>query len=599
MRFRAMALFSGVLIAIGALVYLIAYLNHPSGELTPEEQEIERKLALLPLPTPTSIPPSPTPTPVPIEAEINTDTLIEVLYNKEIFGNDPERARAARRLGDLRAKSAIPVLLGMLNDTTWFSSEDIRDACAIALGHIGDAAAEADLVKEMKNGRVTAATALSYLGTETAKQESLKYFREIQDSRRPHHRQMIVTLIEILGNFKLDNSIAPLIRAVERQDYEIGSAALSAIRKIGDVRAVPRLIELDQTAEPIRTDVIRTLNNLLMTDREFSRKIEECFSSSRNDIWTLHRDHYRSAVIEDGVISLFSSIPNDRLEQISAISLDHDFSLEIEFRKLKGRPEAEFGILIGVTQSDKLEFVLKPVFEDQNRYFEIDVTQVKGSRSSHIFRNRSQPISSAWSKLQLRVIDSVVTVFLDGHYIQSFQSQGCFGNIGLYLVGENHVVFNNLVITNISGPKILSAKVETPPADTSRPPVTVRHEEPAHIPEPRPAIGSDRKPGIIVVDIQAEYVTVGEVEIQIGGKVVSRISGDNLNNQATRGVLNFRRMYTGRIQLEVSPGRHTLSAYIAGRRQTNGASATFNIASGETKRISFVSKDFKDIIIVK
>lgn len=599
MRFRALVLFSGVLIALGAVTYLIAYLNQPTGELTPEEMEIERKLALLPLPTPTPISPSPTPTPVPIEAEINTDALIEILYNKEVFGNDPVRARAARRLGELQAKSAIPVLLEMLNDTTWFSSEDIRDACAIALGQIGDAAAEADLAKEMKNGRVTAANALYYLGTETAKQEILKYFREIQDSRRPHHRQMIVTLIEILGNLKLDNSIAPLIRAVERQDYDIGSAALLAIRKIGDIRAVPRLIELDQSAEPIRTDVIRTINNLLMTDREFSQKIEECFSSSRDDIWTLHRDHYRSVAIDGGVISLFSSIPNDRLEQISAISLDDDFSLEIEFRKLKGRPEAAFGVLIGVTQSDKLEFALKQGYDDQIRYVEIDVSQIKGSRSSRIFRTFAPLVSSEWSQLQIRVIDSVVTVFLNGHYIQSFRSQGGYGNIGLYLMGENHVVFDNLVIRNISGPKILSAKIETPPADTSRPPVTARHEEPAPVTEPRPAAKPDQRPGTIVVDIQAEYVTVGDVVIQIGGKVVARISGDNLNSQATRGVLNFRRVYTGRIQLEVSPGRHTLTAHIAGRRQTSGASATFTIASGETKRISFVSKDFKDIIIVK
>ena len=98
MRFRALVLFSGVLIALGAVTYLIAYLNQPTGELTPEEMEIERKLALLPLPTPTPISPSPTPTPVPIEAEINTDALIEILYNKEVFGNDPVRARAARRL---------------------------------------------------------------------------------------------------------------------------------------------------------------------------------------------------------------------------------------------------------------------------------------------------------------------------------------------------------------------------------------------------------------------------------------------------------------------------------------------------------------------
>ena len=210
MRFRGMALFLFVTIILGLAIYLIAYLNQPTGEMTPEEKEIQRKLALLPLPTSTPIP---TPTPVPITAKINSDELIEILYNKEYYGSGSERAAAARRLGELRAKSAVPVLLEMLSDRTWFASQDIRDACSISLGQIADPETIDELADAMKSGSIPAARALGIIASDESKAELLKYFRSIQDSKS--HRQMILTLIDIFGDLKMEEAIDPLIRAVK------------------------------------------------------------------------------------------------------------------------------------------------------------------------------------------------------------------------------------------------------------------------------------------------------------------------------------------------------------------------------------------------
>lgn len=604
MRYRGMVLFSVIVIILSSALYLIAYWNRKSGEPTLEEMEMEHKLASLPLRTPTPVPLSPTPTPIAIEDDVNTDRLIELLYDKEHYGNDPDRARAARRLGVLGAKSAIPVLLEMLNDTTWFSSEEIRDACAIALGQTGDPEAETDLVNALKGGRASAARALSILRTDMASAEILKHFQEIQDSTRSQDRQMILTLIDILGDLKLTNSVDPLARAVEQQDHEIGSAALGALRNIGDVRAVPKLILLDQTEEPIRSGTILTINDLLLKERDFSLEFSDDFSTENNDKWNFHRDYHRSGVAEDGFLSLFSSIPNDRIEQLSNLIIHDDFSLEVGFRKIKGRPDAEFGVLIGDTETGKLAFALKLLYDNQQNYFQVEVSSVIGPRSSPIFRNRSMPTNSTWSRIQIRVIDSIVTVFLNDSYIQSFQSNDCHGRIGFYLIGENHVVLDDLLINNISGPKILSAKAEeslpqTEIKSTAKSTVPVSKEtEPKHKVTAEPSDHSG-KTGQIIIDIKAEYVSVNEVIFKLDGEMIARVSGDNLQRQATKGLFNFRTIFSGRTQKDITPGRHTLSGYVVRKKQTGGASTTFDIAPGKTKQFSFVSEKDKDEIVAK
>lgn len=596
-----MALFLIVSIVLGLAIYLVAYLNRPSGELTMEEKVIERKLALLPLPTPTPIP---SPTPIPISAKRNSDELIEILYNKEIYGNGSERAAAARRLGELKAKSAVPVLLEMLGDKTWFASQDIRDACAISLGQIADPETIDELADAMKSGSIPAARALGMIASDESKAELSKYFRSIQDSKS--QRQMILTLIDVFGNLKMEEAINPLVRAVKMQDYEIGSAALSSIRDIGDIHAVLSLIEMDDSTQSIEGEIIRTINFLLLKDRDFTTGFSDYFSEENENIWTTHKDHYRSAVIENGILALFSSIPDEQLELIGSKKFEGDYSLEVKFKRIKGKPDAKFGVLFGISEKERLEIWLSPFRDDEKQYFRLEIYRSRSGSLSRIFTETSCSASSAWSTIQIRIIDSIVTVSYDGRYLKSFRSTKTEGAIGFFVVGENHVAFDDLVIKKIEGPRVLSGQPEekteeekyTPPKRSERSERKYnereeKKEERRETPEPK------GKSGKIIIDIQAEYVSVNEVVFKLDGDVLSRVSGENLKSEATKGLFNFRKVFSGRTQKDIAPGKHTLSGYVVGKKQTGGASVTFHIAPGETKRFSFVSEKDKDKIIAK
>lgn len=94
----------------------------------------------------------------------DVERLIRLLSNKEAYGNAAIRARAARRLGELAAPVALPVLLEMLNDFTAFSSPEIRQACAWALGNLKNPAAVPGLTEAMRAGTNEASTALEKIG---------------------------------------------------------------------------------------------------------------------------------------------------------------------------------------------------------------------------------------------------------------------------------------------------------------------------------------------------------------------------------------------------------------------------------------------------
>jgi hypothetical protein len=190
--------------------------------------------------------------------------------------------------------------------------------------------------------------------------------------------------------------------------------------------------------------------------------------------------------------------------------------------------------------------------------------------------------------------------------LKSFQSTETEGSFGFFVVGENHIAFDDLVMKKIEGPRVLSGQLEEKTVEETyiSPNRSERRERTYNEPEEkeehrRETSEPQGKTGKVIIDIQAEYVSVKEVVFKLDGKVITRISGDNLKSKSTKGLFNFRKIYTGRTVKDISPGKHTLSGYVVGKKQTGGASTTFHIAPGETKRFSFVSEKDKDKIIAK
>lgn len=169
------------------------------------------------------------------------ERLIQILYNKEEYGNGAIRAKAARRLGVLRSQAALPVLTEMLNDTTAFSSPDIRQACATALGTIGDPGAVPALNEALRLGTQQAIAALQAIGTAEAVgvlASVLQDFSRGKTSIPADARDaMARTIAHSLGTLD-DPSAVPALTTAMRHGTR---PAISALGRIGTPAAIDAL----------------------------------------------------------------------------------------------------------------------------------------------------------------------------------------------------------------------------------------------------------------------------------------------------------------------------------------------------------------------
>ncbi|MCD4654918.1 HEAT repeat domain-containing protein [bacterium] len=595
MRLRGMAVFVVLIILLVGAVYLTAYLNQPSYKLTPEELEIERKLALLPIPTSTPVPPSPTPTPVPVYAKTNINELIEILYDKEHLGSGYDRATAARRLGELRANSAIHVLLEMLEDKTWFASQAIRDACMTSLGQIGDPAAIDELTKPMKSGNVLAAQALCMIGTEDAGKELLKYFKSIQNSKQPSNRTMIFALIDILGRLKMKDAINPLMRSIKKRDSEIGTASLGAIRLIGNIKVVLPLFDIYKDSSPMRNEVIKTIEHLLLKDRRSTDTFTDDFSFLKKETWRTHRDHYTAIVIENDELSMFSSIPNDRQELIGNVNIEDDYSLKVKFRRVKGRASADYGIIIGSNEGKRLEFNFNQLTRDNEHSRVLNVLEIKGSKSKQIFRGQEEPVRFGWSELEIRVIDTIVTLYLDGNYLKSLQSTKTDGSFGFYIVGENHVVFDDLIVKSITGPPSIfrtkKDKRNTKSGSNGEYKNSRRDENYLWSKNTKkPSNSQSLSTGELEVEIYVMQRKFNEFIMEVDGKEMLRIPKGKFTIIKKPSVFSTG-VYVATHSIKLTSDTHNISCYVVcWESKSKGARCQINIEPRRTKKVYYLSK---------
>ncbi|NPV14554.1 HEAT repeat domain-containing protein [candidate division WOR-3 bacterium] len=165
---------------------------------------------------------------------------------RQLTSSDPElRARAAKRLGELKDKPSVPLLLNLLED----SMPVVRFEAGLALGNIGDPQAIEPLFdaiqKEPQEDIAMAFTkALSDLGS-----KALDHLIILTSAPR---RLVRMTACRALGRIGSNKAVDPLIPRLNDPDPQVRKAAISALRRIGDPKGMDAIAR--KLASPDYTD---------------------------------------------------------------------------------------------------------------------------------------------------------------------------------------------------------------------------------------------------------------------------------------------------------------------------------------------------------
>lgn len=173
---------------------------------------------------------------------------------KQLLAPDPElRARAAKRLGELKDKTVVPLLLNLLKD----SLPLVRFEAGLALGKIGDPGAIEPLFDAVKREpyeeiAIAFTRVLGNFGT-----KALDPLINLTSSPRSLVRK---TACQNLGSIGSNEAVDPLLRCLDDDDPQVRKAAISALRLIGDPRGVDaiarKLASPDRTTEQAAEDAL-------------------------------------------------------------------------------------------------------------------------------------------------------------------------------------------------------------------------------------------------------------------------------------------------------------------------------------------------------
>ncbi|MFB0535505.1 MAG: HEAT repeat domain-containing protein [Anaerolineae bacterium] len=149
--------------------------------------------------------------------------------------NRQVRQEAARALGDMGDRRAVPHLIQALGD----KYAKVREAAASALGRIGDEQAASHLVQALgdQNVRVRseAVKALSQIGP-----AAVPHLIQALGDERWEVRERAASALGRIG----DQSALPhLVQALNDSKDAVRTAAASALGQLGDKRAVPHLVQ--------------------------------------------------------------------------------------------------------------------------------------------------------------------------------------------------------------------------------------------------------------------------------------------------------------------------------------------------------------------
>lgn len=174
--------------------------------------------------------------------------------HKQLLAPDPElRAQSAKRVGELKDKTAVPILLNLLED----SLPLVRFEAGVALGKIGDPRAIELLFNAVKREPYEdiAIAFTRVLGNFGAK--AVDPLINLTSSSRSLVRK---TACQSLGRIGSNKAVDPLLRCLDDHDQQVRKAAISALRRIGDPRGMEaiahKLANPDFATEPATEDAL-------------------------------------------------------------------------------------------------------------------------------------------------------------------------------------------------------------------------------------------------------------------------------------------------------------------------------------------------------
>ncbi len=178
--------------------------------------------------------------------------LIQLLKDK----NAEVRANAAKALGDLNDKRAVPGLIDALKDRHVI----VRRSAAYALSNIGDERAVPGLINALKDEdaevRAYAARALGNRGDKRAFPALIKALKDVNANVRRN-------AAKALGDRSVKSAVFPLIEALKDENAEVRANAAKALGDLNDKRAVPALIEALKDEDPqVRANVSKALGDI-------------------------------------------------------------------------------------------------------------------------------------------------------------------------------------------------------------------------------------------------------------------------------------------------------------------------------------------------
>jgi HEAT repeat protein len=184
-----------------------------------------------------------------------------------------------------RTKAAVPALVRTLQD----KEPKVRLAAATVLANFGPDARPAiepltEALKDQDAGvRVQAAATLGRIDpkrTETMLAFIIRILREGESRDR-------LRAAYALGDLKSEAALAPLGKAVEDDNEEVRSAAVSALRKFGAkaAPAVPALIRaLSDRSHPVRAEAAEALAHIGPTAKPAVRALMDALSDDEPDV---------------------------------------------------------------------------------------------------------------------------------------------------------------------------------------------------------------------------------------------------------------------------------------------------------------------------
>jgi aminopeptidase N len=208
-----------------------------------------------------------------------------LIYQLKNGGTTPDRAEAAVALGNMRNDPNVVAALGdaAQHDPFW----GVRVDALQALGRIGGADAEKPVLATTNDPtpwvRDVAVRQLGHFKDDASLPARLSGFAAADPAYRVR-----TAALGALAEIKAPNAFDVLSAAVKSDspDDKVREAALRALGELGDVRAVPILMEWSALGKPIRSrqEAIGAIAELDRSNKDITRMLISCLSEPYFDI---------------------------------------------------------------------------------------------------------------------------------------------------------------------------------------------------------------------------------------------------------------------------------------------------------------------------